>query len=475
MNTTTQAAQPGGLTPAAAGQAALRPHGTPAAGAASGRAVATAHVREARPHYHFKPINVGRWIIWGLYALVLFVVPLMWTSSFAQTMLSQMGIAIIVCLAYNILLGQGGMLSFGAAVYSGLGSFMAIHSLNMVSAGTLSLPVSLVPLVGGLSGLFFAALLGYVTTKKSGTTFAMITLGIGELVWSMSLMIPEFFGGEGGISGNRVVGKPFLGISFGPQIQVYYLIAIYCFISTALMYALTRTPLGRMLNAVRDNPERVEFIGYSTQHVRYLAFMISGFFAGISGGLAALNFEIVTAEVVGAARSGAYLLFVFLGGATFFFGPIIGAVMMVIALVLLSELTKAWLLYLGIVFLFMVMYAPGGVASLIMMNLRLAAFGKLRRVWTSYLALGGAALVALTGAAAMIEMLYHLQLNTALGPEMKFLGATLNAKGLDSWFGAGFVLVIGALMFEFTRRSFAREWGTIQEEIEKEIKRREAL
>lgn len=433
------------------------------------------HVHESRPHVHFRPFNVGRWIIWGGFALILAVAPLLWTSGFAQTLLSQMGIAIIACLAYNLLLGQGGMLSFGHAVYSGLGAFLAIHTLNMVTAGTLSLPVSLVPLVGGLSGLFFAALLGYVTTKKSGTTFAMITLGIGELVWSMSLMIPEFFGGEGGVSGNRVVGKPVMGISFGPQIQVYYLIAIYCFVSTAAMYALTRTPLGRILNAVRDNPERVEFIGYSTQNVRYLAFMISGFFAGISGGLAALNFEIVTAEVVGAARSGAYLLFVFLGGATFFFGPIIGAVLMVIAGVLLSELTKAWLLYLGIVFLFMVMYAPGGIASLIMMNLRLAAFGKLKRVWTSYLALGGSALVALIGAAAMIEMVYHLQLNTALGPQMDFMGATLNANGLDSWFGAAFVMLTGVLMFEFTRRSFSREWGVIQEEIEKEIKRREAL
>jgi branched-chain amino acid transport system permease protein len=145
-----------------------------------------------------------------------------------------------------------------------------------------------------------------------------------------------------------------------------------------------------MLNAVRDNPERVEFIGYDTQRVRYLAFMISGFFAGMAGGLGALNFEIVTAEVVGAGRSGAYLLFTFLGGATFFFGPIIGAVLMVLALVLLSELTKAWLLYLGLIFLFMVMYAPGGVASLIMMNLRVAAFGKLRGIWTAYLALAGA-------------------------------------------------------------------------------------
>ncbi|WP_343639322.1 branched-chain amino acid ABC transporter permease [Roseateles sp.] len=442
-------------------------------------ASAGATAAKARPRrgdsYHFKPYNVGRWLIWGLYALVLLLAPLLWTSSLAQTMLSQMGIAIIACLSYNLLLGQGGMLSFGHAVYSGLGAYLAIHTLNAVGAGQLALPVSLVPIAGGFAGLFFAALFGYVSTKKSGTPFAMITLGLGELIWSMSLMLPEFFGGEGGISSNRVAGKAVWGISFGPQIQVYYLIAVYAFVCTALLYAFTRTPLGRMLNAVRDNPERVEFIGYDTQWVRFLAFLIAGFFAGVSGGLSALNFEIVTAEVVGAARSGAYLLFTFLGGATFFFGPIIGAVLMVVALVLLSELTKAWLLYLGLVFLFMVMYAPGGIASLIMMNLRLAAFGKLRALWPSYLGLAGAAATMLLGGSAMVEMLYHLQLNEALGPKMSYLGLALNARSVESWFGAGLVLATGLGLFELLRRQFRLEWDQAQEEIEKEIKRRESL
>jgi branched-chain amino acid transport system permease protein len=229
-----------------------------------------------------------------------------------------------------------------------------------------------------------------------------------------------------------------------------------------------------MLNAVRDNPERVEFVGYSTQHVRYLAFIAAGFFMGIAGGLGALNFEIVTAEVVGAARSGAYLLFTFLGGAVFFFGPIIGAVLMVLSLVLLSELTLAWLLYLGLAFVFMVMYAPGGISSLIMMNLRVASFGKLRPLIGSYLALGGTALVILLGAGAMIEMIYHLQLNQALGPQMKYLGMALDAKGFDSWFGAVFCTVVGIALFEVVRRQFLVEWGRTQEEIEREIKRREA-
>ena len=425
--------------------------------------------------FHFKPWNVGRWVIWGGFALVLLLAPTLWTSGFALTMLSQMGVAIIICLSYNMLLGQGGMLSFGHAVYAGLGAYLAIHTLNRVGAGTLGLPVSLVPLVGGLGGLAFAALLGYVSTKKAGTTFAMITMGVGELVWAMSLMLPEFFGGEGGVSSNRVVGQPVLGITFGPQVQLYYLIAVYCFVCTALMYAFTRTPLGRMLNAVRDNPERVQFIGYSTQRIRYIAFMIAGFFAGIGGGLGALNFEIVTAEVVGAHRSGAYLLFVFLGGATFFFGPILGAILMVIALVLLSELTTAWLLYLGLVFLFMVMYAPGGLASLIMMNLRVAAFGKLRRLWTAYLGLFGTGAAALVGIGAMVEMVYHRQLNAALGPDLRYLGATLNTESVNTWVGAVFVMLVGVGLFELTRREFARQWGDTQGEIEKEIKRREAL
>jgi len=428
-----------------------------------------------KQYYEFKPYNVGRWIIWGLFALLLLMAPKVFTSSLSVTMLSQMGIAIIACLSYNMLLGQGGMLSFGHAVYSGLGSYMAIHALNLASQGALPIPVSLLPIVGGFAGLAFAVLFGYVTTRKSGTPFAMITLGMAELVFAMSLMFSEFFGGEAGVSGNRVMGQSFFGITFGPATQIYYLIAVYTFVCVALMFAFTRTPLGRILNAVRDNPERVEFIGYSTQRVRYLAFIISGFFAGIAGGLGCLLFEIVTAEVVGAHRSGAYLLFTFLGGATYFFGPILGGILMVIAFVLLSEFTKAWLLYLGLIFLFMVMYAPGGIASLIMMNLRVASFGLLRRLWVSYLALGVSALVVLLGAAVMIEMVYHLQLNAAMGPMLKFVGIEFDTSSLDHWFGAVFVLLTGLGLFELCRRQFVREWGEVQEDIEKEIKRRETL
>ena len=415
-------------------------------------------------------LPTGRLVVWGGFAMLFVLAPLFFTSSLSVSLLSQVGIAIVACLSYNMLLGQGGMLSFGHAVYTGLASFVAIHALLGIADGSFPVPVSLIPLVGGAAGAAFAVVLGFVTTKKAGTPFAMITLGLGELVTAMALMIPEFFGGEGGVTANRVVGKPILGLTFGPQIQVYYLLAIYTVVCTAAMFAFTRTPLGRMLNATRDNPERVEFIGYSTQRVRYISFIIAGFFAGVSGGMYALNFEIATAEVVAAGRSGLYLLFTFLGGATFFFGPIIGAVLMVLGFALFSEVTKAWQLYLGLIFLFMVMYAPGGIASLIMMNVRVAMHRKLHRLWSWYGLLAAAALVMLLGFGAMIEMVYHLQLGSDGGDSrLRYLGLTLDARGAVSWLGALAVAVVGFAAFEFVRRRFAVEWGRIQTEIEADM------
>jgi branched-chain amino acid transport system permease protein len=417
------------------------------------------------------PYAGARWgsiWLWLAFAIAMLAMPRIFDSGLSITMLSQMGIAIIACLSYNMLLGQGGMLSFGHAVYTGLGAFVAIHALNAWCTGSPALPVSLVPLIGGLAGMGFAMLFGYVTTRKSGTTFAMITLGLAELVFAMSLMVPEFFGGEGGVSGNRVVGAPVLGISYGPAVQVYYLIALYTLVCVVLMYAFTQTPLGRLLNAVRDNPERVEFIGYNPQRIRYTAFIIAGFFAGISGGLGALNFEIVNAEVVGAARSGAYLLFTFLGGATFFFGPIIGAVLMVLAFVMLSELTKAWLLYLGAVFMLMVMYAPGGLASLIMLNLRLVRHGKMRALLPAYGLLALSVSVCALGFSALVEMVYHRQLDAAMGPVLRFLGLALDTSSALHWAGLLVYLGVAITSFAWTRRRFALQWNVQHQTMEDE-------
>jgi len=353
---------------------------------------------------------------WIFFAALLIAAPFVFRSGLALSLLSQIGYIAIICLSYNLLFGQGGMLSFGHAVYVGTGAFAAAHVVNLASAAGWWLPLPLVPLVGGVAGGLVAFVLGFVTTRKAGTAFAMITLGIGELVGAMSNMLPGLFGGEGGISINRVYGGGWLGFNFGPQEQVYGLIAVYCFVCTALLYAFTGTPLGRLLNAVRDNPERVEFIGYSAQRVRWHAFTIAGFFAGIGGALATINFEIVTSgEAFSALRSGGYLLFTFLGGASLFAGPLIGAVLLVLATMLMSEWTQAWLLYLGLGFCLLVMYAPGGVAGLWMSNWPILRAGRLLRGYASLL-LSGAALAI--GVIGLVEIVYRWRLQLDYAPSV---------------------------------------------------------
>jgi branched-chain amino acid transport system permease protein len=392
----------------------------------------------------YTPLNLGRYLVWGGFALILLAAPMIFTKGASLSILSQIGTVMIFGLSYNMLLGQGGMLSFGHAVYSGLGAFCAIHTMNHAGLGA-HVPTALIPLVGGLAGMVFGVLFGYVTTKKSGTTFAMITLGLVELVFAGSLMFPEFFGGEGGVTTNRVRGEPWLGVSYGPQIQVYYLIAFWLFISTIAMFAFTQTPLGRMVNAVRDNPERVEFIGYDTQWVRYLTLILSAFFAGISGGLGAINFEIVSAENVSAIRSGAVLLFVFIGGISFFFGPLLGAIVGVFFSVMLSDYTPAWQLYLGLFFILLVRYAPAGLASLILMLLRVSSFGHFGRIWKSLLAVSMVSVIGLIGMVMGIEMLYHITLEGANGSVMTRFGHAIDTKTAGPWVVVA-ALVSGALL-----------------------------
>jgi branched-chain amino acid transport system permease protein len=409
----------------------------------------------------FRPLNLGRWLIWGAGAVLLAVLPLAFTESAVVSLMSQMCTFIIFALAYNMLLGQGGMLSFGHAVYSGLGAYFAVHALNMIGKGSLALPVALLPLVGGLAGLLFGLLFGYVTTRRSGTTFAMISLGIGEMVFACSLMFPGFFGGEGGVSTNRVVGQPFLGITFGPGIQVYYLIAVWMLICMAAMFAWTQTPLGRMANAVRDNPERAEFIGYDPQMVRFLTLVLSSFFAGVSGGLATINFELVTAENVSAVRSGGVLFATFIGGIGFFFGPIIGGIIFIYFVVSISLYTKAWLLYLGLFFVSMVLFAPGGIASLIAMHVPVARARLLRLLLAPYAGAAAAGAVLLAGIIAVVEMTYHFSLERKVNPQTSLAGVVFDVTSPQAWLTALALLAVGALCFAFAWRSVRRAWNDI--------------
>jgi branched-chain amino acid transport system permease protein len=187
-------------------------------------------------------------------------------------------------------------LSFGHAVFFGLGGFLTAHAMNAARGSHAQLPLEVFPIVGGVTGLVFGIIFGCRVHAPFRDRLR------DDYTWHWRTCCVEFahilryvFGGEEGITVDRTRVLHLFGISFGPQIQVYYLIAAGASCRWP-MYALTRTPFGRICNAVRDNPDRARFIGYNTTMVRFLAFSLAGLFAGIAGGLAALNFEIVTSS-----------------------------------------------------------------------------------------------------------------------------------------------------------------------------------
>lgn len=147
-------------------------------------------------------------LVWIGYLAVLLLLPQFFDSILAISLFNQMAIAIVFALSYNMLLGQGGMLSFGHAVYFGLGGFLAVHALLLIEFETVYFSIVYIPLLAGLVGLLAALFIGSFSTRKAGTVFAMISLGIGELLAASSLIFVSFFGGEAGVSGDRTYGPP---------------------------------------------------------------------------------------------------------------------------------------------------------------------------------------------------------------------------------------------------------------------------
>ena len=411
---------------------------------------------------------VRRHWLWLLAAVILLAFPFLfydWTkarhSGFALTLMSEIGVMAIFALSFNMLMGQAGLLSFGHAVLFGLGAYCTAHAINAVKAGTFWLPIELVPLVGGLGGLVFGYLLGWLATKQRATAFAMITMGLGELVSAAALMFMAFFGGEGGISIDRVMDTSLFGISYATPWQVYCLVLVWAFIAAALMKLQTETPLGRIANATRDNFERAQFVGYDPRIVRLLQFTLSGFFAGIAGGLYVMIYEIVTFDTLGAAKSANALLAAYIGGAGGFFGPILGTIVVVLLQSGVSLLSNAWLLYVGVLFIVMVMFAPGGIVGLIGMHMPIRRIGRLGELVVPYLRAFPAALSVMLGFVLIVELASNITIGAAQGKKFAIAGTLINTASPVIW-GIGLLgLIGGALWLRVEARRFRVQWDAL--------------
>jgi branched-chain amino acid transport system permease protein len=389
-------------------------------------------------------------------------------SGFVVSMLSQMGMMSILALSYNMLLGQSGLFSFCHAVFFGIGGYATIHFLNLAGDGSLPIPLELVPILSGLSGAALAVVFGYMATKQRATAFAMITLGIGELMTTAALMFHHFFGGEGGVNTNRMIGHSLFGFKYGPSIQVYYLILGWTVISALLMLYLTRTPLGRMANASRDNFERVQFVGYDPRMVRFTQFVLSGFFAGIGGGLYAITYEIVTFDALAAPLSANALLMAYIGGSASFGGPILGAVLITLLQSGVSLMSNSWLVYVGVLFITMVMFAPQGIMGLIVAHGPIVRAGRFGKLLLPYVRVIVPCLVMVLGFVGVVELASFLTIGAAQGKALVLFGSKISEHDVLPWLAALACLVVGTAWFALEARAFRRVWDGLMSELKPE-------
>jgi branched-chain amino acid transport system permease protein len=403
------------------------------------------------------PLSFGSLVPWGLVVAAL-AIPAVSSNSLVISLLTQVFIFAIFAQSYNLLLGETGLLSFGHAIYFGIGGYSAVHFIQMINGG-LPVPIIFVPIVGGVAALVFGALIGLISVRRPGVSFAMITLGFGEFLSAAVLMADTVTGGEAGLNCDRTAAPAVFGFDFGSSTQVYYLVLAWMTISLIAMFHVVRTPLGLICNAIRENERRIEFLGYSSYIIRYVVFVLATFFAGIAGSLNAIYFESAGPDNVATALSATVLMMVIVGGTKGRFGPMVGAAFITALQLLLSQYTPAWRLYLGILFVAIILFAPSGFSGVIDAHLAFRrSGGNLARLLLRYLTCLPPLLLLGLAMIGSIETLYRSATQSDQHGWLTYFGHRIELNMVASWITLAAVAVVGAIGLLFAANAARREW-----------------
>jgi len=308
--------------------------------------------------------NLNRWIYWvvGLVILVIYpqVVGIYYTNVFV-------GFAIfgLYAVTLNLLLGYMGVLSFGHAMFFGVGAYSTALALTHIQG----FPLLPALLVGGLAGAMLALILCPLLVRVSGTAFAMLTLAFGQLIFVLALKYREITGGEDGVGGYPIPSFNIPGvvsIDMTDQINFYYFAMAVIIICLCVLWFYTKTPFGSLVVGVRDNAMRIDYLGFRLPQTKAVNLIISGAFAGIAGAIYALFQNLVsTLGVLDIATSFAPILMAYIGGLGSFFGPIVGSAVLHLLEDVTFRITEQIELVNGLVFILVVLYAPMGIVGLL--------------------------------------------------------------------------------------------------------------
>ena len=405
-----------------------------------------------------------RTIVLLLAALGLLVILPLFLSPNLLNAAIKMMIAALFALAFTLAMGQAGMLSFGHAAYYGLGAFAALHLMRAVEHKLFGFPTPLIPLAGALAGFVFGLAFGWFATQRTGVYFSMVTLALAELLFTLAPTWNSVFGGELGIS---TIRGPSWGINFGSDADVYYLTLGWFVVSAWCMWAFTKTPVGRLALALRDNEQRVRFLGFNTHVARTLIFAISCLFTGVAGALLAIANEAANYTIFSAQASANVVLQTFIGGAGTFFGPALGAMIMTFFARITSDLTRSWLLYQGLIFVLVMLFAPQGLGGLVDLHARKVRADGWKHLVAPYLLCLAVGLLLIAGLVFVVESIHVVLTDAYLAKRMaakgewvpyELFGQSFEPFSALTWAIPIVLLAIGGGLLPLARRITARAW-----------------
>jgi branched-chain amino acid transport system permease protein len=288
--------------------------------------------------------------------VVLLIIPILMPYEALGT---QMIIWGLLALGYNILYGYTGLLSFGHAAYFGLGAYATGIILIRTHCSLLA-GIS----AGVLVACIGAVVIGFLCLRRRGIYFALLTLAFAQMLYFTASIWESLTGGEPGL---RNIPQPPLelpglfSINIYTPLRFYYFVFGFVVLSLLILNRILESPFGKVLQGIRENEKRARALGYNTNRIKWLSFILSGVFSGLAGALHTLYISFVGLEQLYWETSGKILLMALLGGPGTFFGPFIGAGVFLYLEDIISAFTTYWMIVLGPIFVLCVMFFPQGI------------------------------------------------------------------------------------------------------------------
>jgi len=308
--------------------------------------------------------NLKKWIGWAVLLIALVLYPRIFGIYYTNVFVT-FAIFALFAVTLNLLLGYTGLMTFGHAMFFGTGGYATAIALERIEG----LPIIAAVLIGFLAAIVLALILCPIMVRVSGTAFAMLHLAFGQLMYVLALKLRFITGGEDGVGGFDIppLGFPGIGsVDISDPLNFYYFAVTVLGLSIWFLWFFTKTPLGSVMVGIRDNANRVNYLGFKVTQTKAVIYTLAGAFAGVAGSVYALFQNLIAADdAYHVWVSFAPIMMTMVGGISSFFGPIAGAAIFGIIEELTSRYTERVELVMGLILISIIMFAPLGFVGFV--------------------------------------------------------------------------------------------------------------